>query len=264
VSGNFTHSRETVMNKDETRKELNERLIKRATLGLIGDGVRKIELAELDIRVHDEAERLGEFAPSYPALVEALRGLDGYDVKVTHDVSFAMLPVIPDRELEKLNTFSEQLANIEGTSHDPTDEKILFPVKEQVEDKSRSICSISDDEALAFRVRASEAGKPFDVTVGSDFHPERPNKLAFFSEALRGKFCAQAIFHFTNDQFADLALAIVEKLDETGLGDVSEALDRVKVLEKIESEISRQICDILSHYEPDERAAARLDSRFDK
>ncbi len=55
-----------------------EDLIKRATIGLIGDGVKTISTGELYERVCDQADRVGEHKPSWPAFIDAIANL-GWD-----------------------------------------------------------------------------------------------------------------------------------------------------------------------------------------
>ena len=72
------------------QRERFERLVKDATTGLIGDGVRVISLPALFDRVQHQGQRRGWFAPSWAALVDTLEGMDDYDVSGFEDYTVTL------------------------------------------------------------------------------------------------------------------------------------------------------------------------------
>ena len=81
------------MKRDSERMTVrkNVALLKAATVGLIGDGVKTITHAELQNRVTAQAGRLGVFPPSWPAIVDAARYM-GWIIQ-THDIELPLPPV---------------------------------------------------------------------------------------------------------------------------------------------------------------------------
>ncbi len=51
--------------------------VKRATVGLVGDGVPRISVTELTQRVKDQCDRMGIYEPSWASLVKICQKL-GY------------------------------------------------------------------------------------------------------------------------------------------------------------------------------------------
>jgi len=67
--------------QDPTRIELMDIavvLIKAATIGLIGDGVKYITTEKLQARLEDQADRLGTKRPAWPIIVDAVRSRMGW------------------------------------------------------------------------------------------------------------------------------------------------------------------------------------------
>lgn len=61
-----------------------QELVKAATVGLIGDGVKFIEHSSLVSRVADQAAKLGKALPAWPIVVDAVRAQEGYSIGSTH------------------------------------------------------------------------------------------------------------------------------------------------------------------------------------
>ena len=55
------------------QRKINAQLVKAATLGPIGDGVKTLTRDELEDRVADQADRHGVYPPAWPMLVDAAR-----------------------------------------------------------------------------------------------------------------------------------------------------------------------------------------------
>ena len=73
----------------------NAKLVKAATIGLIGDGVKTITHVELQNRVMAQAARFGVLSPAWPATVDAVRYV-GYIIR-THDVELPQAILRPPR-----------------------------------------------------------------------------------------------------------------------------------------------------------------------
>jgi len=46
--------------------------VKRATVGLIGDGVKEISMDELESRINDQCDRINCYSPAWPTLIDIL------------------------------------------------------------------------------------------------------------------------------------------------------------------------------------------------
>ncbi len=66
-----------------------EHLVKQATIGLIGDGVKTIDLKDLYDRVQDQGYKIGVCSPSWSALVDTIERLNGYAME--SDLSYLVL-----------------------------------------------------------------------------------------------------------------------------------------------------------------------------
>ena len=70
-------------NSERMTVRANAKLVKAATVGLIGDGVETISHVELQNRVNAQAMRSGVLPPAWPATVDALRYV-GYIIHPHH------------------------------------------------------------------------------------------------------------------------------------------------------------------------------------
>lgn len=98
------------MKRDSERMTVrkNVALLKAATVGLIGDGVKTITHAELQNRVTAQASRLGIFPPSWPAIVDAARYM-GWII-LTHHIELPLPPMRAPRPVAVAPSISRNTA----------------------------------------------------------------------------------------------------------------------------------------------------------
>ena len=78
------------MNESARRNPQQLKAVKRATVGLIGDGVKEISISNLEKRVLDQCDRIGCFTPSWPTFVDLVRKING---SFCMDRNVVILPV---------------------------------------------------------------------------------------------------------------------------------------------------------------------------